>query len=143
MTPLNPFFLSDGWASAWLETIGSGVASRRLDLPGAEPVTVAVRRREGFRQVRLAGGDIADYEELPLDGDPGGAQAAREGALRDARGDLFLLAHAPEGSATLAWARQSGATIFPRGGLPDRPGRPRRACAPERRPARDPTRDGL
>jgi CelD/BcsL family acetyltransferase involved in cellulose biosynthesis len=117
------FFLSEGWARCWLETLGGDAEAYSLELPGAPPMLLAGRRREGFRVLRPAGGDIADYEELPLGEQAGGdALVVLEGVLEDVRCDTFMLAHVPAGSATFAWARRlqedtghKRMLIFPRG----------------------------
>lgn len=105
---LNPFFASEAWTASWLETLGRGARAHRLELPGAPAIELAARRREGFRLLRPAGGDVADYEELPIDGSGAGTLAATVELMRSARADALRLAHVPEGSATLAWARGAG-----------------------------------
>jgi CelD/BcsL family acetyltransferase involved in cellulose biosynthesis len=122
---LNSFFLSEAWTGSWSETLGGDAALPELDLPGGGHVPLAGRRREAFRFLRLAGGELADYEELPLsdgENDWEDLAAAVDRVLAEGPWDVLQLAFVPEGAPGLRWAgwlsdRWGGRRVrtFPRG----------------------------
>lgn len=111
---INPLFGSEGWARAWAETLGSAAELVELSA-GGETALLAGRSREGFRVLRLSGGEHADYEELAAAGaDVEGLTAALEQALAGGGWDALVLGHVPERSATHSWAlslRDRGARV--------------------------------
>lgn len=112
--PLNSFFASRGWADAWLATLGRD--AEPVPLEGSS--LLAARRREGFRCLRPAGGEYADYEELPgAEGDGRALARAVEDALAAGDADALVLGHVPDGSATMAWARALRERWGPRVGI--------------------------
>jgi len=121
---LNPVFASEGWGRAWAETLGSSAELIEVSA-GGETALLAGRSREGFRVLRLAGGEHADYEEFAaVSADPEGLTVALERELAGDGWDALVLGHVPQGSATHSWVlslRARGARVVPFGasvGLP-------------------------